>query len=150
MDSLSTRMLLPCIRHGLDKRSCPRYITSVVRATPIMYASIASDLPLAVEPTDLTDLVALALQAKGEAERQKAIYDSLRDQICAVVRNSNEKTIETTAGKVRLKETKSGWVFSDDVKLRADQLKNMQDIEKRMGIAHATKTTFSADIFPLA
>ena len=126
----------------------------VVRATPTMYTPFNADIPLAdapatVEPTSLDDLVALALQAKREAEHQKAIYDSLRDQICAIVRDSSEKAIETKAGKIRLKETKSGWVFSEAVQERAEQLKKLQDVEKRMGIAQASKVTISADIFPL-
>jgi hypothetical protein len=94
-------------------------------------------------------LISQALEAKRQAERNKALYDSLRDQICAFLRNNGEKDIQGSAGKARLKETKSGWVFSEETNVLSERLKNQQDIEKRMGIAKPSKTTISADVFPL-
>jgi len=99
---------------------------------------------------DLDALIDQALAAKREAERQKAIYDSLRDQMCATLRDQGVKSLESTTGKVRLKETKSGWTFSEETQALAEQLKNQQDIEKRMGIAQPSKVTISADVFPLS
>jgi hypothetical protein len=98
---------------------------------------------------DLDALIAQALAAKEEAGRQKAIYDSLRDQICAVLRDKGDKSHDASTGKARLKETKSGWTFSDETLALADKLKNQQEIEKRMGIAQPSKVTVSADVFPL-
>jgi len=101
----------------------------------------------AVDLEQLDQLIAQALQAKAQAERNKAIYDSLRDQICAAMKDLGEAKLETAAGKVRLKETKSGWSFSDATEALAIQLKAQQDIEKRSGTAQPTKVTVSADVF---
>lgn len=106
------------------------------------------DIP-ETDTDELDALIEQALKAKREAERQKAVYDSLRDQICATLRDQGVKSVEAAHGKVRLKETKSGWQFSQETEALAAQLKNQQDIEKRMGIAQATKVTVSADVFPL-
>jgi hypothetical protein len=51
---------------------------------------------------------------------------------------------------VRLKETKSGWCYSDTTEALAIQLKAQQDIEKRQGVAQPAKVSISADVFPLA
>lgn len=101
----------------------------------------------AVDLEQLDQLIAQALQAKAQAERNKAIYDSLRDQICAAMKDLGEAKLETTAGKVRLKETKSGWSYSDATEALAIQLKAQQDIEKRSGTAQPSKVTVSADVF---
>ena len=97
----------------------------------------------------LDDLIARSLAAKLEAERQKAIYDSLRDQICATVKNLGESKLESASGKIQLKETKSGWTFSQATENLSTQLKAQQQIEKRNGTAQPSKVTISADVFPL-
>ncbi len=102
-----------------------------------------------VDLDQLDKLIAQALAAKLEAERQKAIYDSLRDQICAAVKDLNETSLESASGKVRLKTTKSGWTYSEATRNLDIQLKAQQDIEKRTGTAQASKFTVSADVFPL-
>lgn len=97
----------------------------------------------------LDDLISRALAAKAEAERQKALYDSLRDQAGAILRDMGADKLECGTGKVRLKETRSGWTFSDQTQALAIQLKAQQDIEKRNGTAQPARVTVSADIFPL-
>lgn len=101
----------------------------------------------AVDLEQLDQLIAQAVSAKQAAEQQKAIYDSLRDQICAAMKDLGEAKLETTHGKVRLKETKSGWSYSDATEALAIQLKAQQDIEKRNGTAQPSKVTVSADVF---
>ena len=102
-----------------------------------------------LEVDALDGLILQALEAKKQAERSKALYDSLRDQICASMRDQGLDVIEAGTAKVRLKETKSGWKFSEETNALSDRLKNQQDIEKRMGIAKPAKVTISADVFPL-
>lgn len=104
------------------------------------------------ETTDLQQLdqlIAHALAAKEEAANAKAIYDTLRDQICAIVKQLPDGKVETATGKVRLKETKSGWVYSAATEALAIQLKTQQQIEKRNGTAQPETITVSADVFPL-
>jgi uncharacterized membrane protein YqiK len=108
----------------------------------------ASDTP-AIDLDQLDALIAQALAAKQEAERQKAIYDSLRDQICATVKDLGETKLESASGKVRLKESTSGWTYSEATEALAIQLKAQQQIEKKNGTAQAAKVTISADVFPL-
>jgi hypothetical protein len=111
---------------------------------------LATTATTPVDLTQLDGLIAQALSAKAEAERHKAIYDSLRDQICATLKDLGETKLECTHGKVRLKETKSGWCYSDTTEALAIQLKAQQDIEKRQGVAQPAKVSISADVFPLA
>ncbi len=112
-------------------------------------ASVTAEAPPAIDLEQIDSLIAQALAAKQEAERQKAIYDSLRDQLCAVVSGIGEDKLESTSGKVRIKQTTSGWVFSEATAALDTQLKTQQRIEKEKGIAKATKVTVSADVFPL-
>lgn len=105
--------------------------------------------PVALDLDQLDGLIAQALAAKAEAERQKAIYDSLRDQLCATLKDLGETKLESASGKVRLKETKSGWTYSDATEALAIQLKAQQDIEKKQGVAQPAKVTVSADVFGL-
>jgi hypothetical protein len=95
----------------------------------------------------LETLIAIGVQAKLEAERQKAIYDSTRDQVCAILRNLGTNKVQTSNGEARLKETRSGWQFSEATLQLAEQLKIQQAIEKKKNIAVATKVTLSADLF---
>lgn len=122
---------------------------------PDMTNTIASPFaePIEQDAPDLQqldDLIKQALAAKEAAANQKAIYDSLRDQICAIVRGLGvEDKIETAVGKVKLKETKSGWAFSAATEALSIQLKAQQQIEKRNGTAQPGSITVSADVFPL-
>jgi len=118
---------------------------------PAMTASpfLAATTDTAVDLSQLDALIAQALAAKAEAERHKAIYDSLRDQLCATLKDLGETKLESASGKVRLKETKSGWSYSDATEALAIQLKAQQDIEKKTGTAQASKVTISADVFAL-
>lgn len=102
-----------------------------------------------IDLDQLAKLMGQALDAKGEFERQKAIYDALRDQICASLRELGETKLETATAKARLKETKSGWTYSQTTEALAIQLKAQQDIEKRNGTAQPGKVTISADVLAL-
>lgn len=126
--------------------------------TPVNLASpFLAEAPAAVtEPADtaeqlnqLDGLIAQALAAKQQAEQHKAVYDSLREQICSHLRDLDQTKLECASGKARLKETKSGWTFSEATQALAIQLKAQQDIEKRNGVAQPSNTTISADVFPL-
>lgn len=110
-------------------------------------APASDSSPIDLEQLDR--LMAQALAAKLEAERQKAVYDALRDQICASLRELGETKLETASAKARLKETKSGWTYSETTEALAIQLKAQQDIEKRNGTAQPGKVTVSADVLPL-
>lgn len=96
---------------------------------------------------NLETLIAIGVEAKQQAERQKAIYDSTRDQVCAILRNLGTNKVQTSNGEARLKETKSGWQFSEATLQLAEQLKIQQAMEKKLSIAVATKVTLSADLF---
>lgn len=105
---------------------------------------------LATEALEQIDaLVHQALVAKTESERHKAIYDSLREQLCATLRDLGTTKFEGVYGKVRLKETRSGWTYSDVTEALAIQLKAQQSIEKKNGTAVPAQTTISADVFGL-
>lgn len=97
----------------------------------------------------LDSLVYQALAAKTESERHKAVYDSLREQLCATLRDLGTTKFEGAYGKVRLKQTRSGWTYSDVTEALAIQLKAQQQIEKKNGTAVPSQTTFSADVFGL-
>ena len=115
--------------------------------SPFIDNDHAADATQAIEALDR--LIAQGLAAKQEAERQKAIYDSIREQACALLRDMGEPSVETAVGKARLKETKSGGVFSEATQSLDKQLKLQQDIEKRTGVAQPARVTLSADIFPV-
>lgn len=116
---------------------------------PIADEQAGADLADADQLTQLQVLILQGLEAKREAEQQKARYDAIRDQVCAMLRNLGTDKVQTSVGTARLKETKSGWEFSSGTAELAKQLKVQQDVEKRLGTAKPTKTTLSADLFPL-
>lgn len=97
--------------------------------------------------TQLQHLIQQGLEAKREAEQQKARYDSIRDQVCAMLRDIGMDKVQTSVGIARLKETKSGWEYSAGTVELAKQVKVQQDVEKRLGTARPTKITLSADLF---
>ncbi len=117
-------------------------------ASPFIDTTAAAAAPT-IDLDKLDDLIAQALAAKLEAERQKAIYDSLRDQICSTVKDLGQEKLESASGKVRIKQTPSGWTYSDATEALSIQLKAQQQIEKKNGTAKAGKVTVSADVFPL-
>lgn len=120
--------------------------------SPFLDQSIVTDDDNTVDQSgtleQLVELIELGVRAKKEAERQKAIYDSIRDQVCAMLRDLGQDKIETSVGKARLKETKSGWQFSSATNQLGEQFKLQQEIEKRSGTAKPVKITLSADLFP--
>ena len=117
----------------------------LVDASPVEPAKDSGGIDL----DQLANLMTQALAAKVESERQKAIYDALRDQVCASLRELGETKLETATAKARLKETKSGWTYSQTTEALAIQLKAQQDIEKRNGTAQPGKVTISADVLAL-
>lgn len=95
----------------------------------------------------LDGLIASALEAKLQAQRHQAVYDALREQIAATLRDLGVEEAEAAVGRARLKQTHSGWIYSEQTQALAVQLKAQQAIEKRNGLATASKTTLSADVF---
>lgn len=121
-------------------------------SSPFLAVAATAEAKVEANTIDLEQLdrlMAQALAAKAEAERQKSLYDALRDQVCASLRELGETKLETASAKARLKETKSGWTYSQTTEALAIQLKAQQDIEKRNGTAQPGKVTISADVLPL-
>lgn len=120
--------------------------------SPFLDEAVA-DVPEATTPAEVDQLTQLqiliqqGLEAKREAEQQKARYDAIRDQVCAILRDLGTDKVQTSVGIARLKETKSGWEFSAGTTELAKQLKVQQDVEKKIGTAKPTKITLSADLF---
>lgn len=124
-------------------------MTTSPLSVPCPFDSETPAADSSIDLAQLEELISQALQAKLEAERQKTIYDSLREQICCTLRDLGETKLEGSSWKVRLKETKSGWSYSDETEALASQLSAQQALEKKIGIAKPAKVTISADVFAL-
>lgn len=96
-----------------------------------------------IDLSEITELLQKASIAKKEADIAKARYDVLRERIGVFLRQIGEDKIETDFCKASIRENKSDYTYSDKVKEAEKQLKLMQEIEKRHGLAVPQKITRS-------
>lgn len=109
---------------------------------------IAASVVAGLTPELLAELDALVqegLAAKKLKDANTKAYDKARARVAEILAVKDIEVV-TAFGKVKTKENKSDWVYSDATEDLMAQVKTQQDIEKRRGIAKPGKTSVSADI----
>lgn len=120
------------------------FLDEVAEATEVDQ-SVDEAQVAAIERLDF--LIQAGLKAKLMKEAAEAEYDQLRAQVLECMNTIGQDKITTAYGKVNLKTTESGWIFSEATSELAEQLKVQQSLEKRKGIAKPGKVSVSANIF---